>query len=222
MARYSLDLDGVVADYFTARAEVVQKLGIRPLTQPVGLKPEELDIFMGERVATINKVMKEYISDNLEEFFGGLGCLLGQDDRREIGRAAAVGHELFWVSARSFFGDHSFTQTSTEFLKQITVGWLDKNDLPCDPAHVILTPDKAAVMNTQDIRFHLDDNVAHVTSIALGSQAKVFLLRQPWNQHFFIRHPDEPDADYFTSAGAYGVSEVDSVAEYITLLTGGK
>lgn len=220
MLRYSLDVDGVVADYFTARAEAARKLGIRPLSQPVGLKPEDLDVFMQERVAAINEAMRKHISDDLEGFFGGLDCLAGPEDHRAIQRAAAEGYELFWVSSRSFFGGHSFGQQSTEQLAQITLDWLDNNGFPADPAHVILTADKAGVITDNDIRFHLDDAVAHVTSIALQSQAKVFLLRRPWNQRFFIRHPDEPSADYATSAGAYGIEEVDSIAEFITLMVG--
>jgi hypothetical protein len=165
-------------------------------------------------------VLRQYISDNLEEFFGGLGCLVGPEDHRAIQHAAAQGYELFWVSARSFFGGHSFGEQHTAELTEITLAWLARNALPADTAHVILTPDKAGVIREKDIRFHLDDAVAHVTSIALQSRAKVFLLQRPWNQRFFLLHPDEPDADYMTNAGAYGVEEVDSIAEYITLLTG--
>ena len=46
MVKYSLDIDGVVADYYNARAEAAKTLHIRALTQPVGLSPEDLDVFM--------------------------------------------------------------------------------------------------------------------------------------------------------------------------------
>ena len=221
MVRYSLDIDGVVADYFTARAAAAKTLGIRPLSQPVGMKPEDLDAFMQDRMAAINAAMKEYISAHLEEFFGGLDCLASQEDRSAIHRAAAQGSELFWVSARSYFGGHSFGEQYAAELPRITLEWLLKNDLPADAAHVVLTPDKAAVVRKHNIRFHLDDNVAHVTSVALQSTAKVFILRRPWNQRFVVVHPNEPDANYATSAGAYGVEEVDSIAEFITLMGAG-
>ncbi len=217
--RYSLDIDGVVADYFTGRSEAAKEIGIPTLTQPVGLTPDELDAVMRERLAVINKAMKDHISADLESFFGGLACIATPDDHAAIQRAAAAGYELFWVSARSFFGGHN-VQATTDTLSAITLDWLVKNNLPADAPHVILTPDKAHVINTAGIRFHLDDNVPHVTSVALHTQAKAALLRQPWNQRFLVQHPTEPDADYFTSAGAYGVEEVDSIAEYITLMMG--
>ncbi len=210
MANYSLDIDGVVADYLAARAAAAQEMGIRPLSQPVGMEPEELDAFMGERVLAVNKAMRKYISDHLEEFFGGLACTVTPEDRQAIQRAAAMGHELFWISNR-------YVSTA---LVQITLDWLNRNGLPADYDHIILTRDKATVIRERSIHHHLDDRVAQVTSIALQSTAKVFLLRRPWNQHFLVRHPDEPDADYMTSAGAYGVDEVDSIAEYITFVVG--
>lgn len=210
MANYSLDIDGVVSDYFAARAKAAQQMGIRSLSQPVGLKPEELDALMDERVATINKAMRKYIGDHLEEFFGGLACVVGTTDRQAIGRAAAMGNELFWISSRYY----------STALARITLDWLLQNNLPADAAHVILTRDKAAAIRENSIHYHLDDRVSQVTSIALHSTAKVYLLRRPWNQHFLVRHADEPDADYVTSAGAYGVDEVDSIAEYITFVVG--
>lgn len=208
MAKYALDIDGVVADYLAARAAAAKHIGIRPLSQPVGMKPEELDAFMGERVAAVNKAMRDHISDNLEDFFGGLECLVGEEDRRSIRSAAAVGHELFWLSNR---------YVSAE-LVNITLDWLTRNDLPADLAHVILTRDKAGTIKKLNLRYHLDDMVAQVTSIALQSQAKVFLLRRPWNQHFIVLHADEPHTEFVTSAGAYGVDEVDSIAEYMTFV----
>jgi hypothetical protein len=220
MVRYSLDLDGVVADYFAARAEAAKKIGIRPLSQPVDLVPEDLDIFMRERQAILNTALREHISANLEEFFGGLGCLASPEDGAAIQRAAAQGHELFWVSSRSFFANPSFGARNTEELTRITLEWLDNSGFPADPAHVILTPDKAGVITDNDIRFHLDDAVAHVTSIALQSPAKVYLLRQPWNQRFFTRRAEHADGECLTSAGAYGIEEVDSIAEFITLMVG--
>ena len=218
MVRYSLDIDGVVADYFNARADAAKTLGIRPLSQPVGMKPEDLDAFMQDRQALINAVLRQHIGDNLEEFFGGLACLAAREDRSAIHRAAAAGHELFWVSARSFFGPQPLSAQPTAELSRITLDWLLANDFPADPAHIVLTPDKAGVIRDKGIRFHLDDLVPHVTSIALQSTARVFLLRRPWNQRFVVTHPQEPDADHPTSAGAYGVEEVDSIAEFLTLI----
>lgn len=218
--RYSLDVDGVVADYFAARERLGRELGIRPLTQPVGLEPEELDAFMKERQTEIARVLHRWITENMAEFFGGVACTITDDDRRAIARAAAGGWELFWVSARSFFGgkSHEVARPTAE-VHAVTVDWLARHGLPADPAHVILTPDKAATITEKGIKYHLDDAVAHVTSIALRSPAKVYLIRRPWNQRFLIKH-DNPDADYITTAGAYGVAEVDSIREYIALITG--
>lgn len=216
--RYSLDVDGVVADYFKSRGQVARKLGIRPLSQPLGMQPEDLDVFMQERMAEINRVVGNYIGEHLEEFLGGLECTVTLADRQAIGRAAAGGWELFFITSRSFFGGHNYG--TPEQVKPITEEWLTRNGLPADPAHVILTSNKAQVISTNHIRYHLDDAVAHVTSIALQSPARVYLLRRPWNQHFLVKVPDEPDADYYTTAGAYGVEEVDSIAEYILQITG--
>lgn len=221
MARYSLDVDGVVADYFSARERLGRELGIRPLTQPVGLKPEDLDAFMKERQSEIARVLHKWITEHMEDFFRSVACTVTDDDRRAIARAAAEGWELFWVSARSFFGNKSHRTTRpTAEVHAVTVEWLVSNGLPADDAHVILTPDKAQTITEQGIRFHLDDAVPHVTSIALRSTAKVYLMRRPWNQRFLIRHPADPDADFESSANAYGCEEVDSVREYITLIMG--
>lgn len=221
MARYSLDIDGVVADYFKARAEAAKVLGIRNLSQPLGLTPENLDAFMQDRQATINAALRQYISDNLEEFFGGLDCLVSSEDRSALHRAAAEGHELFWISARSFFGGQPFSTDTTRELSRITLNWLLTNALPADQAHIVLTPDKAGAVRDHGSRFHLDDMVPHVTSIALQSKAKVFLLRRPWNQRFVVTNPTELEAGHSTSAGAYGVEEVDSIAEFLTLMEAG-
>ncbi len=218
MIRYSLDIDGVVADYFNARAEAAKTLGIRALSQPVGMTPVDLDAFMQDRQVAINNALRQYITDNLEEFFGGLDCLATPADIERIHAAAAAGHELFWVSARSFFGGQPFSLEATRELARITLEWLLRNNLPADQGHIVLTPDKAGEIRRRGIRFHLDDLVPHVTSVALQSKAKVFLLRRPWNQRFVVTHPGEPDADHSTSAGAYGVEEVDSIAEFITLM----
>lgn len=222
MARYSLDVDGVVADYVFAREQLGRSLGIRPLSQPVGMKPEDLDAFMKERQSEVARVLHRWITENMEEFFGSLTCTVTDDDRQAISRAAASGCELFWVSARSFFGGKSRQgKRPTEEVHAVTVDWLVRNGLPADDAHVILTPDKAQTITEQDIRFHLDDSVPHVTSIALRSPAQVYLIRRPWNQRFVVKHPDDPDGDYEANAGTYGITEVDSVREYITLILGG-
>lgn len=223
MARYSLDVDGVVADYFAARERLGRELGIRPLSQPVGLKPEDLDAFMKERQVEIARTLHRWITENMAEFFGGIACTVTDDDRQAITRAAAEGWELFWISARSFFGGKSLQRLArpTAEVHAVTVDWLVNNGLPADDEHVILTPDKAATITEKGIKHHLDDAVAHVTSIALRSPAEVYLIRRPWNQRFLIQHSEEPDADQdFTTAGAYGVEEVDSIREYITLILG--
>ncbi len=220
MVRYSLDIDEVVADYFNARAAAAKALGIRQLSQPVNLTPEDLDVFMQERQATIYATLNQHIGDNLEEFFGGLESLVSTDDRSAIRRAEALGgFELFWVSSRSYFSGHT-EPAEVSRMQDITLEWLLKNDLPADAAHVVLTPDKAAAVRQYDIRYHLDDSVPHVTSVALQTQAKVFLLRRPHNQRFVVMHANEPDdpGSHDTSAGAYGVTEVDSIAEFITLM----
>ncbi len=218
MVRFSLDIDEVVAAYLEARSAAAKALGIRPLSQPVNLTPEDLDAFMQDRQATIIKALNTHISDNREEFFGGLESLVSAEDRSAIRRAAAQGHELFWISARAYVGGHPL---DVEAMRETTLEWLLKNDLPADEAHVMLTPDKAAAVRQHDIRYHLDDSVPHVTSIALQTTAKVFLLRRPHNQRFVVMHPNEPDAGHDTSAGAYGVTEVDSIAEFITLMGAG-
>ena len=212
MVKYSLDIDGVVADYYNARAAVAKILHIRALSQPVGLSPEDLDAFMQDRQTTINNAIRQYIVDNLESFFGGLDSLFSKDDLQAIRRASSMGYELFWVSARSVL---------TDDLSRITLEWLLKNDLPADSAHVLLAQDKASVIREKNIRFHLDDLVPHVTSIALQTNAKVFLLRRPWNQRFVVTHPGESSSEDSISAGAYGVEEVDSIAEFIMLIQAG-
>ena len=212
MAKYSLDIDGVVADFYNARAAVAKTLHIRSLTQPVGLSPEDLDVFMQERQAAITNALRKYIMDDLESFYGGLDSLVSKSDLQAIRRASSMGYEVFWVSARSILTDE---------LSRITLDWLLKNDLPADSAHVLLTQDKASVIRDKNIRFHLDDLVPHVTSIALQTNAKVFLLRRPWNQRFVVTHPGQPNSEDSISAGAYGVEEVDSIAEFITLMQAG-
>ncbi len=221
MAKYSLDIDGVVADFYNARAAVAKTLHIRSLTQPVGLSPEDLDVFMQERQAAITNALRKYIMDDLESFYGGLDSLVSKSDLQAIHRASSMGYEVFWVSARSFIAGQVFSAELIDELSRITLAWLLKNDLPADSAHVVLTMDKASVIRDKNIRFHLDDLVPHVTSIALQTSAKVFLLRRPWNQRFVVTHPGQPNSEDSISAGAYGVEEVDSIAEFITLMQAG-
>ncbi len=221
MVRYSLDIDEVVAAYHAARTAAAKALGIRQLSQPVNLTPEDLDAFMQDRQATIIAALNQHIMDNLEEFFGGLESLVSKEDRSAIRRAAALGgFELFWVSSRSYFSGHN-DPLGVARMKEITLNWLLKHDLPADGAHVVLTPDKAAAVRQYDIRYHLDDSVPHVTSVALQTTAKVFLLRRPHNQRFVVVNSAATDGDHESSAGAYGVTEVDSIAEFITLMGAG-
>ena len=218
MAKYSIDVDDVLADYRPARSQVARDLGLPSLSFPLGLAPDAVDALVQERQATNHAAVRDWITDHLEEFFDGLKCLLGEDDRHAIYRAAAEGDELFFVSSRSYSGAERITTDTTEVLMEITQAWLLGQSLPAYD-HVILTPDKANVMIERGIAYHLDDQVAHVTNISLRSKADVYLLKRPYNQHIVIWHLDQPD-DYHTTAGAFGVNEVESVAEYISLTVG--
>ncbi len=212
MTRFSLDVDGVVADYRRSMAELNEHLGIGPLRQPTDLEPEALDAFMEERQATIRELLNNWIKDHLEEFWGGMASLVSDEDRRAINRAAAQGHELFWVSARPSQG------RMAGVVAAITLSWLQQQVLPADVDHVLLAPKKSKVLTAHHIQHHLDDIVPYATEIALNSQTKVYLLRQPWNRHMIFRHPGE--SEYTAESGAFGFVEVDSIAEYITLITG--
>jgi uncharacterized HAD superfamily protein len=156
-------------------------------------------------------MLNDWIKDHLEEFWGGLESLVHPDDRLAISTAAAKGHELFWVSARPSRG------RMTGVVADITLAWLQQHDLPVDANHLLLVPTKSRVLKVRHIQFHLDDLVPHATEIAFNSPAKVYLLRQPWNRHMIFRHADEPE--YVAAVGAFGIPEVDSIAEYITLIT---
>lgn len=212
--QYSLDIDGVVANYRKGIRELMERLDIQPLSQPVGLTPEALDALMEERQAAIHNTLNDWIKGHLEEFWGGLDSLVSANDRRAISVAAAKGHELFWVTARPSRG------RIAKVVADITLAWLQQHDLPVDVKHLFLTPKKSRVLAEQHIQYHLDDLVPHATEIAFNSQAKVYLLKQPWNRHMIFRHVDE--LDYTAEAGAFGIPEVDSIAEYITLITDGK
>lgn len=212
MTRYSLDIDGVVANYHHGIRELTKHLGIGPLSQPLGLEPEALDALMEERQAAVQKALNDWIKDHLEEFWGGLESMVRHEDRRAIRTAAAQGHELFWVSARPSLG------RMAGIVANITLSWLQDFDLPADASHVFLSPEKSRVLKEQRIPYHLDDLVPHATEIAFNSQTKVYLLKQPWNRHIIFRHPDE--SEYTAEAGAFGIPEVNSIAEYITLISG--
>lgn len=218
MDSFSLDIDGVVADYHRGIRETVQHLGIRPMSQPVGLDPEQLDALMQERRAAITKALQDYLSMRGEEFLSGLACMVRDDDRRAIRRAIAEGYELFWTSSRGHMGYHITEQN--DWIAEATLDWFQRNDLPCDPAHLLLTRDKAGALTGHGIKHHLDDHVPHATSIALRSKAEVYLIRRPWNRHIVIRHQEDNGVDYETRAASFGLPEVDSIAEYIMLITG--
>ena len=212
--RYSLDIDGVVANYRKGIRELMERLDIQPLSQPVDLTPEALDALMEERQAAIHTTLNDWIKGHLEEFWGGLDSLARDEDCRAIRAAAAKGHELFWVSARPSRGRMAGIVIS------ITLAWLRQHDLPVGARHLFLAPKKSLVLKDQHIQFHLDDLVPHATEIAFNSQAKVYLLKQPWNRHIVFQHVD--GLEYTAEAGAFGIPEVDSIAEYITLITDGK
>ena len=212
--KYSLDIDGVVADYRKGIHMLTERLGMRPLSQPVGLEPEALDALMKERQAANQKTLNDWIKDHLEEFWQGLEPLASADDHRAISVASAYGHELFWVSARPSRG------RMAGIVADITLSWLQEYGFPVDAAHLFLAPEKSSILKEQHIQYHLDDLVPHATEIAFNSQTQVYLLRQPWNRHIIFRHPGE--SEYTAEAGAFGIPEVDSIAEYITLITDGK
>ena len=218
MAKYSIDVDDVLADYLPARSQVARDLGLPPLSFPLDIAHDAVDALVQERQAANHVAIRDWITDHLEEFFSGLKCLLGEDDRASIYRAAAQGHELFFVSSRSYSGAERISMVGSEVLREITTEWLLSEGLPADN-HVILTSDKANVMIERGIAYHLDDQVAHVTNVSLRSKADVYLLKRPYNQHIVIQNPDQPD-DHHTTAGAFGVNEVESVAEYISLTVG--
>lgn len=214
MVRYALDIDGVVANYRKGIHDLAQRLNIQPLSQPVGLEPEALDALMEERQAAIQTTLNDWIKGHAKEFWGGLESLTRPDDLRAIRTAAAQGHRLFWVSSRSSRGKME------GIVADITLSWLQLHDLPASQFNVILAPKKSSVLKEQHIQYHLDDLVPHATEISFNSDTKVYLLRQPWNRHMIFRNPNEPE--YTASVGAFGIPEVDSIAEYITLITQGE
>ena len=214
MVRFALDIDGVVANYRQGIHDLTQQLGIGPLAQPVGLEPEALDALMEERQAEVQKTLSDWIGGHVEEFWGGLGLLASPDDFRAIRTAVAQGHALFWVSSRPSLG------RMEGVVADVTLNWLQQHHFPANEFNVILTPKKSGVLREQHIQYHLDDLVPHATEVAFNSEATVYLLKQPWNRRMIFRNPDEPE--YTASAGAFGIPEVDSIAEYITLITGGK
>ncbi|KKL55933.1 hypothetical protein LCGC14_2250480 [marine sediment metagenome] len=101
----------------------------------------------------------------------------------------------------------------------VTLSWLHHHDLPVDMNHLLLGEQKSYALKERHIQYHLDDLVPHAAEISFNSQTQVYLLRQPWNRFMIFRHPDEPE--YTAEVGAFGIPEVDSIAEYITLITQG-
>ena len=215
--KFSLDLDGVVADYGDGLRRVAARLNIAPQSQPVGLEPMELDALMRERQQAARAEVSRWIVDNVEEFYGGLASLVQAGDIRAINVALAEGHELFWVSNRGF-GYSADGGTFASLCADTTFRWLQAHDLPVDDRHLVLTYDKAASITENGIKCHLDDVVPHVTQIALETGAQVYLLRRPWNQRIILQGEDQ--GEYRTTAAAFGVPEVGSIAEYVALATG--
>lgn len=213
MARYSLDIDGVVADYREGLRRLTVQLEIAPLSQPVGLTPEALDAVMEERQEAVQQQLHAWIKDHLEEFWGGLNCMASAEDRRAIRQAAALGHELFWVSSRPSRGSIAGVVYDT------TLRWLARHDLPVDGGHLFLHPEKSQILDAQRIACHLDDMVTHATAIALSSKTRPVLVKRPWNQHIMRFSSDAATEDTSISS-AFDIPEVNSIAEYITLYVG--
>lgn len=211
MTRFSLDVDGVVANYQAGLAALMEEHDIGPLTQPVGLKPEELDALMQERQQAINTALANIITSDPEKFWMGLVPMVSPEDRRALRVAVASGDEVFWVSGRPPTG------CSPADMVDMLYRWLQKHDLPCYLGHVSCGRDKAALINEQRIEAHLDDLVPYITQIALGTQATPYLLRRPWNQTIVLRNPE--GADVHTTAAAFDITEVDTIAEYVMLAT---
>lgn len=221
--RFSLDIDGIVADYGAGIKGVAAKLQIPPQTQPVGLEPDQLDALMSERQQAVRAQVGRWVTDHVEEFYGGLAPLFGESDRRAIHVALSEGHELFWVSNRGFGlggpgGSVAEGGVFTTLCASATFDWLQRQNLPVSDANLLLTYDKADAINNNDIRHHLDDIVPHVTQIALETKAEVYLLRRPWNQRIIIQGQDE--GEYRTTAAAFGVREVSSIGEYLAVIRG--
>lgn len=215
--RYSLDIDGVVANYREGIRNVMHLAQIPSLTQPVGLEPAELDMVMQQRQEDMNTAINEYVSSHLRAFFGQLSSLVTPEDMSALHASYGRGYELFWVSSRGCSGTQ-IKQQPLEQIMQITLNWLTAIGLPTDRAHLLITPDKAQTIRANHIRYHLDDLVPYATQVAFNSEAQVYLLRQPWNRRMIFRHPDQ--AEYTAEIGAFGIPEVDSIAEYIGQVTG--
>jgi uncharacterized HAD superfamily protein len=205
--RFSIDIDGTVADMHGAIAKLSHQLHIAN-TQPKHLDPDIADVVMQERRKQIEAEMDGWIEAHLEEFWGSLDLLASDDDRRAIRQAIAIGYELFFVSERP-------SRTPAR-LYEITLDWLKRQDFPVDASHVILTRDKPSVMRDKNIRYHLDDMVPHAARIMANSETQVFLVQRPWNRHVF--QPDT-EGDYQSRAAAFGMEEVASIAEYLTIIT---
>lgn len=190
--RFSLDIDGVVANYNKALAALAKELHYEPLQQQTG-KPGEY-----EMVPDTDR-LDEWIESHLEQFWGGLESMATEADHRAIHQARSMGHELFWVSARP--------SNRRRDLRRITLEWLQTNGFPVDEKHMLLLGDKGHSCRSNQIAFHLDDRVAHGVQVALAGTT-CFMILRPWNAE---------ELEY----SGYGFLTVESIEEYITLITTG-
>ena len=190
--RFSLDIDGVVANFNEALTTLARDLNYRPRAQPTEQPGKYVLVSDTDR-------LDAWIDEHSEEFWGGLEPMATEADHTAIRRALAQGHELFWASARPSHRQHD--------LRNITLQWLQTHDFPVNEQHLLLG-DKGQIVRAQGITAHLDDRVSHAIRVAL-SGVTCYMITRPWNIEE-VRY------------GGYDFLLVDSIEEYITLVTAGE
>lgn len=182
MARVSFDLDGVLVDYLGGIYQLAQEMypGRFPKDYARKMLYDFEDVL---RFSEWRDLMdKFHKAENLWENLPALQPNL--DDFRSWARMNR--DEIFIITARP--------QTPGRHVKEQTMRWFTKHDVPVDPAHVYVvkhSSDKAALIKLLGIKFSTDDLYTTIDHSNEVPGHKAFLFKAPWNVHV----PDMPRVD---------------------------
>jgi uncharacterized HAD superfamily protein len=162
------DVDGVLADFFTAFHKLGRDMGLYNMIPPL---PDYWDWDKSEKAQKVWDEIersKEFWAHGIEPF-NELYTLDGDSQLTRINEMCYNKHEVYFVTAR----------VSPE-AKQQTELWLWNHGI--DHPTVIITKLKGEFAKTVGIDYSIEDKVENAWCVAWLSKAKSYLIDRPYNQ----------------------------------------
>jgi 5'(3')-deoxyribonucleotidase len=173
-----IDVDGVVADFNDAYADLLTRVTGRAL--PVPYEPKTWDWPAAEGFTRDDNAKAHALAARSQHFWEQLNALPGaRDVLRELHYAAKRGHAIYFITNR--FGTMPKHQTEV---------WLNRHGYPFPT--VLVAADKGLAASLLSLDWYADDKTENVAScVAVG----VYTVRvvQPWNAPVPGAHDLQPE-----------------------------